>query len=498
MKYGGGSAALDKTARTRKLTVPSYSLSPLHTYAISCHGWMEANEELRNTASGTISVGVSDVTAGLLGCGATGDCRRRVGLEGGLFQLDASSSSDPDMRLQATSQFSYTWTCVPVLGGTERDDLPCASNPQFDSTLSANNFRVQLDPVDLDSTIQELQVSQYKFTVMITSSLYGMIRQSQRSIVIVVEPGVPPPSVEISRVVALKSDTDSKANPSTQIMYRCSSSINVTDPDVDAEYVWTASGPNIAEDVSTFVSATGTDSVMQLPPNTLTAGASYTFQCRATKFVRGVPVADNSHEISCLVNAPPSSGSIAVLFGHADDDAAIGTEMVDGALENKVTIALSNFVDDPADVPNGFEYRYQFLLGCHHVSGEDELRNSGQSPKMINAGVFDNRFKAALPPAMKAYNSSFTLVVAIVDQLGALAIRSKCVEYADFVIDSAVAAGMADELLGEDGAAGLAKATGDTDGQMMAFVSTAAAMCAANPECDSYLPKMAGARRRLQ
>ena len=166
-------------------------------------------------------------------------------------------------------------------------------------------------------------------------------------------------------------------------------------------------------------------------------------------------------------------------------------------VQNEITIEANNWVDDPDDVPNGFTYQYYFLLGCHEVVSGEELAATGQSPKIINPGVSDNRFKASLPPALAEYNNTFSLVVYILDSYGAAAITSMCISYSDMVIDAADAAGLATDMLGEDGSAGLAKATGDTDGLMMAFVSTAAALCAGNTECDSYMPAH-DARRRLQ
>ena len=58
-----------------------------------------------------------------------------------------------------------------------------------------------------------------------------------------------------------------------------------------------------------------------------------------------------------------------------------------------------------------------FLLGCHEVVSGEELAATGQSPKIINPGVSDNRFKASLPPALDEYNNTFSLaVVAATDE----------------------------------------------------------------------------------
>eukprot|EP01052_Picozoa_sp_SAG31_P031089 SAG31_NODE_3260_length_4484_cov_2.873660_2_plen_145_part_00 len=114
------------------------------------------------------------------------------------------------------------------------------------------------------------------------------------------------------------------------------------------------------------------------------------------------------------------------------------------------------------DIPNGFTYQYYFLLGCHEVASEEELLATGQSPKIINPGVADNRFKASLPPALAEYNHTFSLVVSVLDMYGAAAVTSKCIAYSHIIINPEDAGGIVDELMGEDGAAGLAKATGDT------------------------------------
>eukprot|EP01052_Picozoa_sp_SAG31_P008733 SAG31_NODE_445_length_15593_cov_8.514974_3_plen_2691_part_00 len=445
-----------------------------------------------------ITVGISRVSAGLLGCANSGDCKRRVGLDGGLFTLDASNSMDPDATEQLTSQFSYLWTCLPVVNGSEQVNVSCARNAiQFDTAISINNYKIQLDPALFALSIEGVSVNMFKFTVGVTSDLYSMTRQSSKSVTVIVEPGAPP-AVQISRIVVVNSDRHLKADPSMPVAFRCSSSINTTSSEIDAVYVWSATGPRMSEDVSMFVSSSNADSVLQLPPHTLTPGGVYSFACTGTRVVRGVPTAHNTHETRLVVNAPPASGTMELFSGHAGNS-RVGDEVVEGEIENKLTIVMSNFVDEKTDVPNGFTYRYYYLLGCHdYLTDVNLLHKGGYSPKIINPGTRDNRFKAALPPATQESNHTFTVIAAVADDLGATTLRSQCVRYSTFSLAPSDAARAANDLLSDNGAAGLAKATGDADGLMMAFTSTAAALCATNPNCASYLPAQSGDKRRMQ
>ena len=109
-------------------------------------------------------------------------------------------------------------------------------------------------------------------------------------------------------MIALKSDTDAKGNANTQIVFRCQSSIDVAAVDTDAAYSWTVSGPDIDSDLSRYVSVSGRDSMLRLPPYTLTPGGTYTFQCSAHEMIRGTVVSENSHTSTLVVNAPPTSG----------------------------------------------------------------------------------------------------------------------------------------------------------------------------------------------
>lgn len=499
MKYEWtiASVELGKTATTRKLTVPPFTLSPLHSYEVRLLGYMEANHELQNTALAHVTVDVSEISAGLVGCAAFGDCRRRIGLDSGLFVLDASPSNDPDMRDQHVAQFNYAWSCIPIVSGTERNDLSCASNsPQFLSTLNGNSHRIVLDPLSLDLLIHGMDVHQYKFIVTVTSTLYGQTRRSSRAVLVTVEPGAPP-TVEVTRVITNKSDRHLKANPSEQISYRCSTSVNVTDPAVEAAFSWTVVGPNVPADVSKYASSNGKESLLLLPKNTLTPGGTYSISCDVVQKVHGVAVSANAHTTACVVNAPPSSGSMEILHGWGSTAERVRNNMVvAGALENKVTFVVSGFVDDPEDIPNGFEYQYMFLFGCVTLNSIDDLAALSQSPKIIHPGMFDSRFEATLPPAMEDSNRTFTMITLILDQFFAAAVRTKCIAYDEYVIDPGDAHAAADSILSEEGAAGLAKATGDTDRLMMAFTSTAAALCAVNPSCASYMPNR-GDKRRL-
>jgi hypothetical protein len=337
----GGTVDLSKTQFTRKLEIAPFSLVPLTTYTIRLQGFMEAEPDLRDNAVVTVMVGVSDVTAGLMGCAISGVCTRRIG-DGGLLWLDASNSKDADISIQAPSQFSYAWSCVPVIGKTARDDLGCSnSNHQFDSTLSANAVKIQLDPLSLVSKLHNQDVSHYEFTVQIRSTRYGKIRENSRSIAIIVIPGTPP-SVQLSRVVSLKSDTYAKANPSAQIMFRCTSSINITAPQTQAEYAWSSAGASLPLNwTSNFVSISDGTSLLTIPPNTLTANGKYSFECSAKEIVRGQEVSTNSDGATLVVNAPPSSGSINVVVGHNDNAGAEGSindGILTGQIQNLITI----------------------------------------------------------------------------------------------------------------------------------------------------------------
>eukprot|EP01052_Picozoa_sp_SAG31_P061119 SAG31_NODE_20223_length_580_cov_1.654886_1_plen_165_part_01 len=135
-----------------------------------------------------------------------GTCARRIGIDSGYFILDASTSVDPDIFVQLESQFAYIWSCSPVLGGTVRNDLECAVDPQFLTELSANAARIQLDPVAFIPHFDEQSVSNYLITLTVRSTLYGMIRESSRSIHVYIEPGSPP-EVRIARVISLASDS---------------------------------------------------------------------------------------------------------------------------------------------------------------------------------------------------------------------------------------------------------------------------------------------------
>ena len=264
-----------------------------------------------------MTVGVSDVTAGLVGCASSGECNRRVGADGGYFALDASNSEDHDMATQRASQFNYIWSCVPILGGTERSDLLCSDNdPSFENELTADSVRIQLDPQALATVLESQLVSGYKFTVVVRSTLYGMIREDSRALTVAIEPGSPP-EVRISRAIALKSDTDKKASPNTQIVFRCTSDIDTTSSSTEAVYTWTSEGAAMpAGWETTLVSFDGANSMLALPAHTLTPGGTYTFICSGSKVVGGLTIADNSDRTVLVANAPPSSGYMNLVVGH--------------------------------------------------------------------------------------------------------------------------------------------------------------------------------------
>ena len=523
----GDDVVLGKTSTTRKLSIPAFTLQPASTYTISLFGSMTNDAALNNTADMTISTGISDIKAGLVGCSDTGTCASKYGRDDGYFSLDASPSADPDKYAQDPDQFTYQWTCHPVIGGTDRTDVACSDDPEFVSVMQFDASAIQIDPSQLIMVSGDNLVDTFEFSVRIVSSLYGRTRESTRSTIVTVQSpeavvigGVvfmrSTPVIELDRVRAMKSDQYPKADSSLPISFTCASEgINTTDPNTDAVYAWSISGPNVELIADTICEATQgcstrahvdhEDSLIQLPGGTLTTGATYDLTCTVTKMVQGIDLGSNEKTFTVLTNAPPESG---VMMLYKNDEEGASTFYVPGtnataAVVNNIAIVMSEWVDDEADIPNGITYAYGYLFGCVDVAAEGY---GGAKVNVLNANTKSSYIEASLPPALleldgQATNNAFTVFVTISDDFGAASVTSECITYGDLVLDKDSAADDADNMLGPDGPAGLAKDTGDTDGFMQALTSTAALLCAAANKglvegvddmvCDGYLPSAA-------
>lgn len=432
--------------RVLKLSARTLTVGVTYTFQILVS--MAANARINNTASVTLTVMPSSLTASIAG----GD--RTSGVEQDLF-LDASKSTDPD-DLQNSVAMQFSWTCFQKSASTGLYDTACKT---VDDTLLTMDAKAQ---VTIPANTINPGIS-YNFTATALKDT----RTSSSSVFIAVAPGSPP-SVSIAPLTVAKVNTNDRVVLYGAVLSKL--------PVKKTE--WSIIGNGQSSQNSIFAIPRTGRLTMLLKENSLTPGSSYQFQL----YAEDSSGQSSTASITVTVNSPPSSGSLSV------------TPTSGYALEDTFAALASGWVDD--DLP--LRYAFRYIKGSAY-SGEAEVTMSSSSLEPLFSSMFG---------LGGGTNNTVTVVAYITDALGAttrvtqeIAVTQKVVAAKD---QAAYLANKTDAILAEASSGDPSKvlttinalgdmingkegttttSTGTTTSQLKTCPTSNSIPCAANDEC---------------
>ena len=303
---GAVSTAVDP----RYFKLPAYTLNASQTYDLAVTVTDKAGYS--NYQSTELVVGQSDLVAIIDG----GD--RIVGMGDALY-LDGTSSYDPDTG--DSTGLTFDWSCAVL----SDDEGAC------NATLATNHNDYE--------TLKHYGEGIYEFSATIFKLYRGVWRNATASVIITVIDVVVPP-------VAISALTTAKSNPSDRLVL--TATVGPSTHAVDTTWsldsgALAVSGSDLADVATTSLTnsvAAGVTSTLYLvlPADTLTAGATYAFLLEAT-CASSCSATDGYSKLTVDVNAPPSSGTVAV------------TPSEGVVLATGFEYECTGWVDDVSDLP---------------------------------------------------------------------------------------------------------------------------------------------------
>ena len=353
-----------------------------------------------NSASIKILVGMSDLVAAIDG----GDRNNAIG---STLALDASPSFDPDSP-ETSNGLLFAWHCAVLVGtGT------CPSN---------------MDAVSSIETVLDT-VGEYEFQVTLTKFFKGGQRNISTSISIEAINGIPPP-------VSIAALAIAKVNPSEKLILTGTSGPAVGPFDLE----WSLSLGDLSSgslvdrattSLTDLVAADISDTnYLVLPPHSLTAGAIYEFTLTAS-YLEDANAVSGYSVLTILVNAPPSSGRLAV----SPDEGFV--------LQTPYLFKASGWVDDLLDLPllysfyyiiYGTSVEYQIVSNTPASSRDGTLlpRGGGNSSQIVGVSYVTDQLGAATRSTAVVVCESISITVSdlanITGQLLAASLESGDVE----------------------------------------------------------------------
>ena len=355
----------EKTKDTRNLYVPENSLVPGHSYSFILTGKMAANV----SNFGAATVVVNCVFAPVLAQVSGGD--KGISMNEDLL-LDAGGSLDLD-GAHAVGGFNYKWTCQNAAGQECFNDV--------DGLLLRDTSKLELARGTLVPGV-------YTFGVSVSKEPGP--RTAFTSVTVYVMPTAQM-TVTILPLSTAKINSNERLVLNGQFETGCGASQL---PDL----LWSQSAGDDVLQYPSTMSTPGTLKGLALKPNVLVPGATYRFRLTARcpkSSIGPITAPIGFGEINVKVNVAPSSGQFQV------------TPTVGKGTEDKFTLTMLNWVDDPEDLPFKYEFRY-----ATQASPTDQ----------VPLGTVDtNYIEASLPGPGKnpAASHKVTLIAFVVDQYAA-------------------------------------------------------------------------------
>jgi hypothetical protein len=339
-----------------------------------------------NTAIGSLNV-LSSPLVGVIGGGD-----RSVGFDNGLA-LDASPSLDPDNE---TAPMQYSWSCQPI-GSTAVD---CGSAAIAAAAAASEGLGSAQLVVPGGALTAE---SEFLWEVRVSKDS----RVASTGVTISVVAGNP---VQIG---IDGSCCSTKVNPSQKVTIQAT--VATGSMAVSASTEWTQELGDLAFGEGDLSTPLLNSAALVINAGMLTPGAQYTFKLTGEAPGR----APGASQITLIVNAPPTSGSLAI-------EPPSGT-----VLDTQFSFEALQWVDEDAPL----KYRFGYVDPALHTN------------KFVVAAQLNTLTEGILLPQGGGANSTLVAFVVVLDSLGASVQSNTIVTVNELVLTTAELSAKTDELL---------------------------------------------------